>query len=74
MCHFLCVAVTPHMFGQEVYSNHFWCIFKHTFLYFFPGVLVERRFSGKGSEDPAADFWWWSVHNWITHPVRRLPV
>lgn len=37
------------------------------------GVLVERRLSGKGSENPATDFWWWSIHNWITHPVWRLP-
>jgi len=44
------------------------------FFVLFSGVLVEWRFSGKGSEDPATHFWWWSVHNWITHPVRRLPV
>lgn len=38
------------------------------------GVLVERRLSGKGSENPATDFWWWSIHNWITHPLWRLSV
>lgn len=49
-------------------------VYLKTYFILLSGVLVEWRLSGKSSENPATDFWWWSIHNWITHPVWRLPV
>lgn len=56
-------------FTQVVYG-----VSLNFFLQLFSGVPVEWRFSSKGSEDPATHFWWRFIHNWITHPVRRLSV